>query len=173
MKLVLVQNLEGELGIIARLIARNSVIMYGGSKYDDREFVRTRYIEVAAPIEPNSFFNWRTLINNEMIKISKGLRFNAVVCIDWFGSHAGITISQTRNVPLYSIFTSTEEMRGNCQESPLIMQCERELAEKSERVFTHREDVKSVLGKKVEVLSLEEIGGLVEDIDADMGIPAD
>lgn len=170
MKLVLVQDLNGLLGDVARIVARNSIIIYAGNENFEREIGKTIYVEVSPPIEPISFLVWRGLINNEMAKRARKFKFDYVVCIDWFGAQAGIGLAKHLDLPLISIFTSTEQMRGTSEISDLIISEEIELYKESDRVLTFRDDVKRFLGDKVEVMDLSKIGDVVENIDVELGI---
>ena len=169
MKLVLVQSLDGILGEVARVIARNSIIMHGGGSFEKVEAGKTTYVSVASPVEANSFFSWRGLVNNEMIKHARKMKFSHIICIDWFGAHAAISLSETLDVPLVSIFTSTEDMRGHSGISELIKACEKELYSHSNRVLA-LPGVSEHLGEKAEEMEVWKIGEEIEDIDAGMGI---
>ncbi len=166
---------------VVRDVVRNrgwDVIFHGPfeTEWDEHG---SRYHQASMRISANTFFNFITLMNNELIRKAKELGPSPVVAVDWSTAPASISLSKSWEMPLYAIILSTENMRGfGIEESKLISDMEWELCYEAQKIFVFSEATKgslindlSVPDKKIILTKPEDVGDALEDIDDNMGIP--
>ncbi len=161
---------------------RNWDVIFHGSFESSWEETGSRFHQVSMNISANSFFNFITLMNNELMRKANEIAETGspILSVDWSTAQAGMSLSKSWGTDLYALILSTENMRGfGIEESKLISDMEWELCYDAKKIFVISENVRaslmhdlSVPGEKIILTEPWKIGDMIEGADGDVGVPA-
>ena len=165
---------------IVRDVVRNrgwDVVFHGGFETDWQE-LGSNFHQVSMNISANSFFNFITLMNNELIRKAKQLGRQPVLSVDWSTGPAGMGLSKIWGSPLYALMLSTENIRGfGIAESKLISDIEWELCYEARSIFVISEQTRqslihdlSVPEGKIHLVKPDQLGDVLEHLNGNMGV---
>lgn len=140
-------------------------------EYSEAEFPENALSVFRVPFALNAdtFFNWALLMNAELKRKGRELaekrEYLMVIGNDWTGYPAASSIAALFNIPLATVFSSTEQNRGfSYENSRLISDIEWEASDSSRRVVALSNDCRNslVYDLKVPQEKILTVDGLLE-----------